>query len=152
MGPNISLYHSKLLPKSAYYGTITPWHQDYSYWKGEDNQPLMINCMFFMDAATTENGCIQFVPGSHKKGLLDHNRGNHSFGYIYLVFLRDAMILYQLRLTPEIVFFLDLWSFTDRMPINPPIIDVLIRLPTMSQIMTLDNVGKYYVVQHFPII
>ena len=56
MGPNISLYHSKLLPKSAYYGTITPWHQDYSYWKGEDNQPLMINCMFFIDAATTENG------------------------------------------------------------------------------------------------
>ena len=83
IGPNISLYHSKLLPKSAYYGTITPWHQDYSYWKGADNQPLMINCMFFIDAATTGNGCIQFVPGSHKKGLLDHDHGNHAFG-LYL--------------------------------------------------------------------
>ena len=99
MGPNISLYHSKLLPKSAYYGTITPWHQDYSYWKGEDNQPLMINCMFFIDAATTENGCIRFVPGSHKKGLLNHNRGNHSFG-LYLPGLfgkRDEAVLVEVE-------------------------------------------------------
>ena len=100
--------------------------------------------MFFIDAATTENGCIQFVPGSHKKGLLNHNRGNHSFG-LYLPGLfgkRDEAVL--VRLSPEIAFFLVRWSFMDRMPINPPIIDVPIHLLTMSQIMILDNVGKCY--------
>ena len=38
LGPNISLFHSKLLMKAAKYGTITPWHQDYSYWKNPENQ------------------------------------------------------------------------------------------------------------------
>ena len=80
LGPNISLFHSKLLMKAAEYGTITPWHQDYSYWKNPENQPLMINCTLSIDAATEENGCIQFVPGSHKGELIEHDRASTSFG------------------------------------------------------------------------
>jgi len=80
IGPNISLFHSKLLMKAAEHGTITPWHQDYSYWKNPDNQPLMINCMLSLDAATSKNGCIRFVPGSHKGKLLVHDQAQTSFG------------------------------------------------------------------------
>src|ERR1044071_8656699 len=29
LGPDISLFHSKLLMKAAHDGAITPWHQDY---------------------------------------------------------------------------------------------------------------------------
>jgi ectoine hydroxylase-related dioxygenase (phytanoyl-CoA dioxygenase family) len=80
IGPDICLYHSKLLMKAAHDGTITPWHQDYAYWKRADNKPVHLNCMLAIDPATKENGCIQFVPGSHKQGLLSHDRRNEAFG------------------------------------------------------------------------
>lgn len=80
IGPDISLFHSKLLMKAARDGTVTPWHQDYAYWKREGNNPVQINCMLAIDPAARANGCIQFVPGSHKGGLLSHDRRNEAFG------------------------------------------------------------------------
>ena len=81
IGPNISLFHSKLLMKAAQDGTVTPWHQDYAYWKRGTIRPLQLNCMLAIDPATHENGCIQFVPGTHKGGLQSHeNKKNMSFG------------------------------------------------------------------------
>ena len=79
IGPDISLYHSKLLLKSSRDGTAVPWHQDYAYWKTEDNQPLMINCQLALDHASRENGCIQYIPGSHKWGLQEHQRAQQAF-------------------------------------------------------------------------
>ncbi len=80
IGRDISLFHSKLLMKSANDGTAIPWHQDFAYWKKEDNEPLMVNCQLAIDRADLENGCIQFIPGSHKWGLQEHEREKTSFG------------------------------------------------------------------------
>jgi ectoine hydroxylase-related dioxygenase (phytanoyl-CoA dioxygenase family) len=80
MGPDISLYHCKLLMKAARGGTVTPWHQDYSYWVAEDNRPLMLNCMLQIDSSMPENGCLQVVPGSHRGGLMKHDREGRVFG------------------------------------------------------------------------
>jgi ectoine hydroxylase-related dioxygenase (phytanoyl-CoA dioxygenase family) len=80
LGPDLSLYHCKLLMKAARDGTITPWHQDYSYWVTEDNRPLMLNCMLQIDDSTAENGCIQMVPGTHRGALLEHDRSPQPFG------------------------------------------------------------------------
>jgi ectoine hydroxylase-related dioxygenase (phytanoyl-CoA dioxygenase family) len=80
MGPDISLYHSKLLPKAGGDGTAIPWHQDYAYWKRDDNRPVMINCQLAINEANLENGCICFVPGSHKWGLQEHERRQQTFG------------------------------------------------------------------------
>ena len=80
IGPDVSLYHSKLLLKAAHDGTAIPWHQDYAYWKRDDNRPLMVNCQLAIDEATLENGCIQYVPGSHKWGLQEHERTKQTFG------------------------------------------------------------------------
>ena len=80
IGPDISLYHSKLLMKAARDGTAIPWHQDYAYWKRADNRPLMVNCQLAIDGADEENGCIQFIPGSHRWGLQEHERAQTSFG------------------------------------------------------------------------
>jgi phytanoyl-CoA hydroxylase len=83
MGPDISFYHCKLLMKAAQGGTVTPWHQDYSYWVDQDNRPLMLNCMLQIDASTPDNGCLQVVPGSHKRGLMKHDRE----GKVFALFL-----------------------------------------------------------------
>ncbi len=80
MGPDISLFHSKLLPKAGGDGTSIPWHQDYAYWKNEDNKPVMINCQLAISEANLYNGCIQFVPGSHNWGLQEHERKHQTFG------------------------------------------------------------------------
>ena len=96
MGPDISLFHCKLLMKAARDGTITPWHQDYAYWARHNNSPLMMNCMLAIDDQDAENGAIQFVPGSHKLGLLEHDRRNTSFGVFlpgYFQEREDAVLL-----------------------------------------------------------
>lgn len=81
MSPSISLYHSKLLPKEAGIGAATPWHQDYAYWKRDENRPLMINCQIAIDSMTLANGCLEFIPGSHRWGLQDHERHTETFGF-----------------------------------------------------------------------
>ena len=80
MHPNVALYHSKLLPKEAGVGAATPWHQDYAYWKTDENRPMMLNCQFAIDPMTLENGCLEFIPGSHRWGLQDHERHEEAFG------------------------------------------------------------------------
>jgi ectoine hydroxylase len=80
IGPEIALYHCKLLMKAARGGTVTPWHQDYAYWVAADNRPLMLNCMFQIDDSTLENGCLQVVPGSHRGPLHEHEREARPFG------------------------------------------------------------------------
>jgi ectoine hydroxylase len=35
IGPEIWLYHSKLMMKAAHDGSFTPWHQDFQYWMHE---------------------------------------------------------------------------------------------------------------------
>ena len=80
IGLDISLFHCKLLPKSKGSGAEVPWHQDYAYWRRDTNQPLMVNCMLAIDPADQENGCIEFIPGSHKWGLQEHERHQEAFG------------------------------------------------------------------------
>ncbi|MEM7029732.1 MAG: phytanoyl-CoA dioxygenase family protein [Chloroflexota bacterium] len=80
IGPDIALYHSKLLPKTAGQGAAIPWHQDYAYWQNKENLPLMVNCQMAIDAATVENGCLEFIPGSQKWGLQEHEHHQETFG------------------------------------------------------------------------
>lgn len=72
IGPEVILYHSKLLMKAAHDGTFTPWHQDWGYWHQWINDPTQINCMLAIDRADESNGAIRFVEGSHRPGLREH--------------------------------------------------------------------------------
>jgi ectoine hydroxylase-related dioxygenase (phytanoyl-CoA dioxygenase family) len=40
----------------------------------------MLNCMLQIDPSTPENGCLQVVPGSHRRGLMKHDREGKVFG------------------------------------------------------------------------
>jgi len=74
IGPDVYLFHSKLLMKAARDGTFTPWHQDWGYWRHGFREPSQVNCMLAIDPATEQNGAIRFVPGSHKQGPIDHRK------------------------------------------------------------------------------
>lgn len=74
IGPRIELYHSKLLMKAPHVPGFFPWHQDYGYWHFGEELPAQVNCALAIDPQTIANGCLHYVPGSHKFGLLNHHK------------------------------------------------------------------------------
>lgn len=66
----VRFWHDQLFCKPADHGGVVAWHQDYSYWIR--TVPMQhLTCWIGLDDANTENGCLNYVPGSHKWGLLE---------------------------------------------------------------------------------
>jgi len=67
-------------------GSAKAPHQDSAYWTTIDPPGLVI-CWMALDDATEDNGCMRFVPGSHKHGVVEHKRledfrvEDHDFDY-----------------------------------------------------------------------
>ena len=73
IGGNFALWNSSFFAKPARVGTKTPWHQDGEYWP---IRPLATCSVWIaVDPATTENGCLRVIPGSHRRREL----GRHDF-------------------------------------------------------------------------
>jgi ectoine hydroxylase-related dioxygenase (phytanoyl-CoA dioxygenase family) len=69
MGHSFRLFHDQLFCKPAKHGGVVAWHQDFSYWTF--TKPMHhLTCWIGLDDATKENGCLYYVRGSHKWGLL----------------------------------------------------------------------------------
>jgi len=69
LGGAVRFWHDQLFYKPAKKGGVVAWHQDYSYWTR--TKPIAhLTCWCALDDATAENGCLQYIPGSHKWGLL----------------------------------------------------------------------------------
>ncbi|MEX2558887.1 MAG: phytanoyl-CoA dioxygenase family protein [Pirellulales bacterium] len=65
----VRFWHDQLFCKPAQHGGVVAWHQDYSYWTR--TQPMAhLTCWIALDDATRDNGCVQYVPGSHCWELL----------------------------------------------------------------------------------
>lgn len=75
IGPDIALWNMSFFAKPALNGKKTPFHQDGEYWPV---RPLATCTVWIaVDDATPENGCMQFIPGSHKdKRLMKHEQKN----------------------------------------------------------------------------
>ena len=66
------LHHTKVNIKAAIEGSVWPWHQDYGSWARDGiEKPQMATLMISLDAAAEVNGCLYFLPGSHRHGRLD---------------------------------------------------------------------------------
>jgi hypothetical protein len=69
LGGGVRFWHDQLFCKPAHDGGVVAWHQDYSYWTR--TQPMAhLTCWIGLDDATTENGCVHYIPGSHQWNLL----------------------------------------------------------------------------------
>ena len=67
-GP-VRFWHDQLFCKPAHHGGVVAWHQDYSYWTR--TQPMAhLSCWIGLDDSTRENGCVHYVPLSHRWNLL----------------------------------------------------------------------------------
>src|ERR1041385_4817848 len=69
LGGAVRFWHDQLFCKPAHHGGVVAWHQDYSYWTR--TQPMShLSCWIGLDDSTRENGCVHYVPGSHRWDLL----------------------------------------------------------------------------------
>ncbi len=76
IGPDIALWNSSFFAKPAVNGKATPWHQDGEYWP---IRPLATCTVWLaVDDATSENGCLRVIRGSHRERRLRAHETNPS--------------------------------------------------------------------------
>jgi ectoine hydroxylase-related dioxygenase (phytanoyl-CoA dioxygenase family) len=69
LGAGVRFWHDQIFSKPEYHGGVVAWHQDYSYWTR--TQPMAhLSCWIGLDDSTRENGCVHYIPGSHRWNLL----------------------------------------------------------------------------------
>ncbi len=79
IGPDICLWNMSFFAKPALNGKKTPWHQDGQYWP---IRPLATCTVWIaVDAATRENGCLRYIPGSHRRNRLMRHERKDDPGY-----------------------------------------------------------------------
>jgi ectoine hydroxylase-related dioxygenase (phytanoyl-CoA dioxygenase family) len=76
LGPDFALWNSSFFAKPAFKGRKTPWHQDGEYWP---IRPVATCTVWIaVDEATTENGCLRVIRGSHKARRLFRHATNEA--------------------------------------------------------------------------
>lgn len=71
MGPDVLVLASRLWSKLPSDDKFVSWHQDVNYF-GIEPSDASANIWIALSDASEEAGCMRFIPGSHKDGLLDH--------------------------------------------------------------------------------
>lgn len=69
IGPRIKVFRDQMLLKPPG-GQAKPVHQDQSYFRVQPEGDLL-TAWIALDAAAVENGCMSYVPGSHRYGIFD---------------------------------------------------------------------------------
>jgi len=69
VGGPLRFWHDQLFCKPPRHGGVVAWHQDYSYWTR--TEPMThLTCFIALDDTDEANGCLHYVPGSHRWPLL----------------------------------------------------------------------------------
>ena len=71
IGPDLKIYVDQTLCKPPRVGSAKPPHQDSAYWTSID-PPNLVICWIALNDATENNGCMRFISGSHKAGVIEH--------------------------------------------------------------------------------
>jgi phytanoyl-CoA hydroxylase len=79
----IRIWHDQALIKKPW-ANPTSWHLDTPYWSFEDRNAISI--WVALDDATLENGCLFFIPGSHKKTTFQNPGIGKNMGVIFDVY------------------------------------------------------------------
>jgi ectoine hydroxylase len=72
-GEAVYMHQFKINGKMAFEGDVWQWHQDYGTWKNDDWMPSerAMNVAIFLDDVNEFNGPLMFIPGSHRKGVIE---------------------------------------------------------------------------------
>jgi ectoine hydroxylase len=69
----VYMHQFKINGKAAFDGDVWQWHQDYGTWLNDDMMPTerAMNVAIFLDDVNEYNGPLMFIPGSHKRGVIE---------------------------------------------------------------------------------
>lgn len=70
LGGPLRLYSTQMFLKPGKVGSAVPWHQDMPYWPFHPAE--MATAWIALDDTSIENGCVRFLKGSHREGILPH--------------------------------------------------------------------------------
>lgn len=79
----IRIWHDQALIKKPW-ANPTSWHLDTPFWSFSDRRALSI--WVALDDATLENGCLFFIPGSHKETTFENPGIGKNMGEIFKVY------------------------------------------------------------------
>jgi non-haem Fe2+, alpha-ketoglutarate-dependent halogenase len=71
LGPDIMLWDAKMFPKPPHSGSFVSWHQDATY-VGLRPLDKVLTVWLALTDADEQNGCVQYLPGSHRLGQRPH--------------------------------------------------------------------------------
>lgn len=75
LGPDILLWDSAYVIKEPLDPRFVSWHQDLTYWGLDSEQ--MVTAWVALGPSRRENGCMRFIPGTHRDGQLSHEDLHH---------------------------------------------------------------------------
>lgn len=83
LGEALYMHQFKINGKMAFEGDVWQWHQDYGTWLNDDLMPTerAMNVAIFLDDVTEFNGPLMFIPGSHRKGVLEAQHDTRTTSY-----------------------------------------------------------------------
>ncbi|SDR87672.1 phytanoyl-CoA dioxygenase family protein [Actinopolymorpha singaporensis] len=73
LGPTATMGGDHAINKPPRHGAETPWHQDEAYWDPAYTY-RSLSIWIPLQEATVDNGCMQFIPGSHRGEVLPHRQ------------------------------------------------------------------------------
>ena len=77
------IWHDQALIKQPW-ANPTGWHLDNPYWSFSSRQAITI--WVALDDVTLENGCLYFIPGSHKSARFDNSSIGPNMGDLFKVY------------------------------------------------------------------
>ncbi|MCP4327076.1 MAG: proline hydroxylase [Alphaproteobacteria bacterium] len=93
LGEEVYMHQFKVNAKAAFDGAVWQWHQDYGTWARDDlmPEPRAMNIALFIDAVTAANGPLIFLPGSHRKGIIEAGHDLETTSYPLWTLDRDSV-------------------------------------------------------------
>ena len=73
MGRPLEFWYDQFLAKPPQKSAPTLWHQDEGYW-GRNLDDLGITCWMPFHDVDERNGCMHFIDGGHRDGVLEHRQ------------------------------------------------------------------------------
>jgi len=80
LGPNVIGWVSHYFCKLPRDGKSVSWHQDASYWPLSEARTVTV--WLAIDDADRDNGCMKFLPGSHRLGHLEYRESSSEEGNV----------------------------------------------------------------------
>lgn len=78
--PDVALtqaHHNSLMTKQPAYSSVTHWHRDIRYWNFEDSN--LVSIWLALGREVRENGCLGFLPGTHRMEIDAERFENRAF-------------------------------------------------------------------------